>query len=890
MLIDKHKFDVNSVNESRWTALHFSAQSDNYELVTYFADMGTDIHAKTNDGRNCLHIAALEGNLDLCKVLIDKHKFDVNSVDKSGWTALHCSAQSGNYELVTYFADMVTDIHVKTNDGKNCIHIAALEGNLDLCKVLIDKHKFDVNSVDKIGRTALHCSAQRGNYELVTYFADMGTDIHVKRNDGKNCLHIAALEGNLDLCKVLIDKHKFDVNSVQKHGWTALHCSAQSGNYELVTYFADMGTDIHVKTNDGRNCLHIAALKENLDLCKVLIDKHKFDVNSVDKIGRTALHCSAQRGNYELVTYFADMGTDIHVKTNDGKNCLHIAALNGNLDLCKVLIDKHNFDVNSVDKIGRTALHCSAQRGNYELVTYFADMGTDIHVKRNDGKNCIHIAALNGNLDLCKVLIDKHQFDVNSVDKIGRTALHCSAQSGNYELVTYFADMATDIHVTTNDGKSCIHIAALEGNLDLCKVLIDKHKFDVNSVDKIGRTALHCSAQSGNYELVTYFADMGTDIHVKTNDGRNCLHIAALKGNLDLCKVLIDKRKFDVNSVDKIGRTALHCSAQGGNYELVIYFAHMGTDIDVKTNDGINCLHIAALEGNLDLCKVLIDKHKFDVNSVQKHGWTALHCSAQRGNYELVTYFADMGTDIHVKTNDGRNCLHIAALKGNLDLCKVLIDKHKFDVNSVDKIGWTALHCSAKSSNYELVTYFADMVTDIHVKTNDGKNCLHIAALKGSLDLCKVLIDKHKFDVNSVDKIGRTALHCSAQSGNYELVTYLADMETDIHVKTNDGRNCLHIAALKGNLDLCKVLIDKHKFDVNWLDKIGRTALHFSAQSGNYELVTYFADMGTDIHVKTNDGRNCLHIAALEGNLDLCKVLIDKHKFDVNLVDKIGRR
>ena len=888
LLINKYRFDVNVADKHGWTALHFSAKSGNYELVTYFADMGTDIHLETNYRTNCLHIAAINGHLNLCKILVNKHKFDVNAAVKNGWTALHCSAKSGNYELVTYFADMGTDIHLDTNNGMNCLHIAALKGHLNLCKKLINKHKFDLGMTDNNGWTALHCSAQSGNYELVTYFADKETDIYLKTNDGTNCLHIAALKGNLNICNLLINKYRFDVNVAEKHGWTALHCSAKSGNYELVTYFADMGTDIHLETNDRTNCLHIAAFNGHLNLCKILVNKHKFDVNAAVKNGWTALHCSAKSGNYELVTYFADMGTDIHLETNDRTNCLHIAAFNGHLNLCKILVNKHKFDVNAAVKNGWTALHCSAKSGNYELVTYFADMGTDIHLDTNNGMNCLHIAALKGHLNICKKLINKHKFDLGMTDNNGWTALHCSAQSGNYELFTYFADKETDIYLKTNDGTNCLHIAALEGNLNLCTLLINKYRFDVNVAQKRGWTALHFSAESDDYELVTYFADMGTAIHLGTNVGRNCLHIAALKGHLNLCKKLINKHKFDLGMTDNDGWTALHFSAQSGNYELVIYFANKGTDIYLKTHDGTNCLHIAALEGNLNLCNLLINKYKFDINVAQKLGWTALHCSAQSGNYELFTYFADKETDIYLKTNDGTNCLHIAALEGNLNLCNLLINKYRFDVNVAEKSGWTALHFSAQSGNYELVTYFADMGTAIHLGTNVGRNCLHIAARNGHLNLCKNLINKHKFDLGMTDNDGWTALHCSAQSGNYELVIYFANKGTDIYLKTHDGTNCLHIAALEGNLNLCNLLINKYKFDINVAQKLGWTALHCSAQSGNYELFTYFADKETDIYLKTNDGTNCLHIAARNGHLNLCKNLINKHKFDLGMTDNDG--
>ena len=101
-----------------------------------------------------------------------------------------------------------------------------------------------------------------------------------------------------------------------------------------------MGADINLKTNYGKNCLHIAVLKGQLDLCKMLVEIHKFDVNMTDDSGKTALHVSAENGSYQLLTYFADMGTDINLKTNDGENCLHIAALKGHLNLCKMLLEK----------------------------------------------------------------------------------------------------------------------------------------------------------------------------------------------------------------------------------------------------------------------------------------------------------------------------------------------------------------------------------------------------------------------------------------------------------------------------------------------------------------------------------------------------------------------
>ena len=889
-LINKHSFDVNLTGSLGCTALHYSAKNGNYELVTFLNDRGVDIHLKDNLGRNCLHISALHGHLSLCKALIDKHNFDVHIADNDHWTALHYSARNGSHELITLFADMGKDIHLANNSGWNCLHIAALYGHLDLCKTLIYNFKFDSRVTDYDGWTVIHYAVRSGSYELFRLFVDDKTDIHLKNNLGWNCLHVAALCGHLRFCKTLIDKHNFNVHSPSDAGATALHYAARNGSYELVKFFVNMGSDIQGKDNFGQNCLHIAAASNHLNLCEILLNRHNFNMHVTDSNGWTAIHYSVVNGSYKLVTYFADMGADIYLKDNLGQNCLHIAAFSGHLNLCRTLLDKYNFDVHKKSNTGWTALHYSARNGSHRLFTFFANMTSDIYVKDNLGQNCLHIAAAYKHLNLCKILVEKHNFDINITDNDGRIALHHSAKSGSFDLVTYFANKGNNIHFKDSLGCNCLHIAAFSGHLNLCRTLINQHNFNAHMADNDGWTALHYSARNGSYDLVTYFAEVGINVYIRTTLGQNCLHIAALYGHMILCKTLLDKHNFDMQTVDNNGWTAFHCSARSGSYELVSFFMDMGTDILVKDKLGQNCLHIAALCGHFNLCKKLINKHKVDVNTATNEGWTTLHFSARNGTYKLFKLFTDMGTNIYLNDNSGRNCLHIAALFGHLELCKTFVDRHKFDVLMTDSFGWAALHCSARNGSYDLVTLFADMGTDIDVKDNLGRNCLHIAALYGHLNLCKTLIDKHNFDVHMADENGWTALHYSARNGSYELLTCFTGMGSNIGLKDNFGRNSLHFAALSGHLNLCRILLDKHKFNVDMADNGGCTALHFSAENGSYELITYFVNMGSDIHLKDNLGRNCLHIATLHGHLNLSKTLIDEDNFDVQMADNDGWR
>ena len=140
--------------------------------------------------------------------------------DKNGWTVVHCSAKSGRYKLIQFFTVKQSDINTKTKARENCLHIAAANGYLNLCKILIGTHFSDVHITDNDGWAAFHHSVRSGSYELITFSTDMGSDINLRANDGTNCLHIAACYGHLNLCKTLIEKHDFDVNMTANGGWT----------------------------------------------------------------------------------------------------------------------------------------------------------------------------------------------------------------------------------------------------------------------------------------------------------------------------------------------------------------------------------------------------------------------------------------------------------------------------------------------------------------------------------------------------------------------------------------------------------------------------------------------------------------------------------------------
>ena len=140
-------------------------------------------------------------------------------------------------------------------------------------------------------------------------------------------------------------------------------------------------------------------------------------------------------------------------------------------------------------------------------------------------------------------------------------------------------------------------------------------------------------------------------------------------------------------------RRPLHFSAKNSSHELVKYFGDIQNGINLKANDGINCLHNAAPYGHLILCKNLTYENNFDVQTTDNDGWTQLQSFSKYGSLELFTYFADMEIDVLTKVKEGKTCIQIESHIGHLKLCGELIHKHNFNVHVPENYGWKHVSC-----------------------------------------------------------------------------------------------------------------------------------------------------------------------------------------------------
>ena len=124
----------------------------------------------------------------------------------------------------------------------------------------------NVNAATTSGASCLYVAAENEKLDIVDHVLKLKSlDINQKRMNGRTPLFIAAINGHISVVKQLVENgSNIDLEVKENEGMTPLLGSCFVGRVEIVKYLVDKGADLFATTNDGTNCLILAAGMENL--------------------------------------------------------------------------------------------------------------------------------------------------------------------------------------------------------------------------------------------------------------------------------------------------------------------------------------------------------------------------------------------------------------------------------------------------------------------------------------------------------------------------------------------------------------------------------------------------------------------------------------------------
>ncbi|WP_353280506.1 ankyrin repeat domain-containing protein [Wolbachia endosymbiont (group B) of Silvanus unidentatus] len=292
---------------------------------------------------------------------------------------------------------------------------------------------------------------------------------------------------------------------------TNLHLLVESNDYEIIetilTHIEDKHPDklyeiINAKNGYGFSPLHLAAIREEMDMVKCLISKGA-NVDAKDGHDRTPLYWAIESGGFDMVKLLIDKGADIDAKDEDGNTPLYVAVIR-ELDIVKHLIDK----------------------------------GADVNTKNKYGVTALHVAAYDGKLNVVKCLVNKcANVNANAVELFrSGTPLHCAVHSGKLSIVKCLIDKGAYVDAKDGHDRTPLHYSALFGSYDIAAYLIREGAY-VDAMDKGGNTPLHCATVKEKVAVVRYFVEQGADVNAKNNEGKTALDYVT--DNQELVELLL---------------------------------------------------------------------------------------------------------------------------------------------------------------------------------------------------------------------------------------------------------------------------------------------------------------------------------------------------------------
>ncbi len=193
--------------------------------------------------------------------------------------------------------------------------------------------------------------------------------------DGHTILHFACAQGIAPFVNFLLENYA-DPFIKDKYGLAPIHYAVIYNHPNVITKLVNEENIIkNCVTDSGDTLLHIAVLKEDLELTKILIDLD-VDVNIENKSGFTPLLLASFTNQLPIINLlFGEKGEGINHANSYNYSALHIAASTGNIDNSKALIT-YRAEVNlKENNLQWTPLDFAKLTKNDQVVEFLKNQG-----------------------------------------------------------------------------------------------------------------------------------------------------------------------------------------------------------------------------------------------------------------------------------------------------------------------------------------------------------------------------------------------------------------------------------------------------------------------------------------------------------------------------------
>ena len=825
--IERYKKDpVVPINMTGDTLLHSACITNNVSLIKYLLDCQCDPKGQNKEGNTPLHVACKWGNISTVQTLIDAEISIVNTANKEGNTPLHIALKNGRAHIAKLLLGIAScKIEALNRFDESPLHIVARSSDIELIECVVTRSKSILNHADSYGDTALFSACRSGNIDIVKLLVNAGCDpLHVNERTCEMPIHIACRSENMVLFQYLNtkigdkDKLLYQVNCL---GQTLLHLACRRGNLLIVKEIINNACDCNAKDAKGMTPLHVACLKNTVEIAKVLLAHLKVDVNIQNVFGDTPLHIACTNDNPDIVTLLIDHDACVIAQNTNGDTPVHIASRSCRFEVMRKLLPvdmSKGLKCDEVNKDGYTPLHISCINGRMPIVEYLTKNGhcdpsrsisaqlqnhqqlTPLHLACDSGHTDVAVylaqcapktlsayghfyeyplllALKNKYYDLVKRIIPKH-CDPSTLIAVDRTPFffYC-CEYGDTNLLYYLvSNSICDPKSVGPRGKSsvlyyllvCIRTKQTEVDSKLL-YLLELCSSQINCPDDKGDTPLLYACKYVMVGIIPKLLEYKANPNCKNSRGDYPLHISCSRNNmLSTAEVLID-HQADLSCKDSNGQTPLHiaCSKASHSCELAKLLLEKGADTSCLDFKGYSPVHTAVRRHDgIEYLKLLF-QYKADPSCPGPNGDTPLHIACQGNMKDVVSLLLTYNADTSCTDASGNTPLHIACSHRLMDEIINMLLHNNASTKCVNATGDTPLHLACRMESNHAINELLTFGADITCKNSRGQTPIQATQ---SFDIIKILIDHGANPQDVYTEYGRILEKCKKEQPLHELV------------------------------------------------------------------------------------------------------------------------
>lgn len=291
---------------------------------------------------------------------------------------------------------------------------------------------------------------------------------------------IAAYFGSYDVFRFLAANNS-DIKLCDDNNMNSIGFAIAGNRIEILECLFDMNA---VDASTADEYILFACKFNSLDILKLYIDKLEFDINAYDSKGKQCIHYATIKGNIEMMQILIDHGADINSQTRtDGRTPLMFAVVINKPEVVKFILSIKSIDPTLATKFDDTALILASAPGFLENVKLLIETcKIDINSQNSNGATALHNAVINNKIELVKYLLQQPEINLQIQDHGKMTPLFRALFLQHKEVMKIIYDHIEDIkELSVCDKSSLVHLAASMNSPEYLDLLINDWKLDVNA-------------------------------------------------------------------------------------------------------------------------------------------------------------------------------------------------------------------------------------------------------------------------------------------------------------------------------------------------------------------------------------------------------------------------